>query len=341
MDPVVPAPAPTEAPETMPAADAAVAADNYQEFEAAELAKAAGKPLAPVAAVPSPERTLSKRQQEANERTQKAVDAATADLQRQLAEAKAAVAPKPVARTEPAPAPVVAAPSKAERFQSFQDYVVKNPEATLEDYLEARDEHRDQARERSVAQQTEAQRMAEHEGTRTERARTALKDRTTTDPAFLTKVNPRILEFKSIADSQAAGVPVTPGSLVLEEMLGSEHFLSYVDYFTEHPDALATLEAVPSHLATLPPRQRAQEHGRWIVRQMGKLETTLTPAATAAADEPPPPPKLKTVSSAPPPPTEIGRRATTPADPIAAAVKSGDYAAFEQAEFAARRAART
>lgn len=341
MDPVVDtsAPAPEPVPDTIPATEAAVVADNFQDFEAAEFAKAAGKPLPAVAASAPVERALSKRQQEANERTQKAVEAATADLRAENARLKAAT-PAPVAPARVEPVAPVAPAAKPDRFQTFEQFVAKTPDATLEDYMDARDEFRDQQRERTTAARTEQQTLDHLESTRIARVDEQLKTRIAADPDFTTKINPRILTFKSIADSVAAGVPVTPGSLVLEEMMGSEAFLPFADHFTAHPDALARLEAVPAHLATLPPRQRALEHGRWIVREMSKLETTLAPPAAAADDAPPLTPKPKTISSAPPPPVDLGRRATTPADPIAAAIKADDYAAFETAEFARLKAAR-
>lgn len=346
MEPVdTPAPAPAADATPIPAVDAAIAADDYSAFEAAERAERSGTPLEAVAPPTPAERPVSRRQAEAERRTREAVDRATTELREENARLKAAAAP-PVARVS---APVVARPAApaaaappiaaVPKFQTFEQFVAAKPDASLEEYLDARDDFNHTQRERATAARTEQQQADESDLQRATRIDAAFKAKATTDPDFAGKLNPKLTSYLSIADSQRAGVPVTAGSLILEEMMGSESFMPFAEHFSAHPEELDRLEAVPDHLQHLPPRQRAMEHGRWIVRQMGKLEDKLaTPAAAAPAPAAVVPPKPKTSSSAPPPPVDLGRRTGAPADPIAAAVKADDYAAFEQAEYATRAA---
>lgn len=347
MDPIdTPAPAPA-ATTPIPAVDAAIAADDYSAFEAAERAEQSGKPLAAVAPPTPAERPISKRQADAERRTREAVDRATTELREENARLKAAAAP-PAARV-PAPAvarpaapPVAAAPLAAvPKFQTFEQFVAAKPDASLEEYLDARDDFNHTQRERATAARTEQQIADESESQRVGRVDAAFKAKQAVDPDFVAKLNPKLTSYLSIADAQRAGVAVTAGSLILEEMMGSESFMPFAEHFSAHPEELDRLEAVPDHLTHLPPRQRAIEHGRWIVRQMGKIEDKLTPPPAVAAPAPAAvvPPR-KTSSSAPPPPVDLGRRTGAPADPIRAAVQADDFAAFEQAEFAKAGAAR-
>lgn len=324
------APAPTETPT---AVEAAVVASDYQSFEKAQMASDAGKPLeAPAPPAPAEaERTLSKRQQEANARTAKAVEAATADLRAENARLRSTAAP-------PAPAPpkpAVAAPVPSERFASFQEFVAQKPDASLEDWLEARDDWRDQRRERTAAQRQEQAAVTETSQATMARASEQLKAKTTASPEFAQSLNPRLLQIQTFADAERDGVQAGPSNVIAEELFKSDALIPLLEHFTAHPDAFTRLETVPDVYAKLPPRQRAAAHAQWIVREMGKIEATLTPATAAAEVSTP---KPKTVSTAPAPPVDLGPRQTQIADPIASAVKANDYAAFEAAERAKRSA---
>lgn len=90
-------------------------------------------------------------------------------------------------------------------------------------------------------------------------------------------------------------------------------------------EVLYTLQTTPGEvrrIAALAPMQQLRE----LVAIEAKLST---------------PPEVKTVSDAPPPPRTLGDKATTPADPIRAAVASGDVDAYireaNKRDLAARR----
>lgn len=343
MDPVDPqAPAPAAADTTpIPAVDAAVASGDYTAFEDAQRAELAGKPLAAVTPPEPAERQLSRRQQEANERTRKAVETATADLRAENERLrKAAPVAEPPVRREPVAEPP--APPAAEKFPGMDKYFAEHPEASVDDYLDARDDHREKQRALAAAQRTEQQTLDQSEEARAARVSKAFADKKAVDPDFVAKLDTRLLNYKSVADATRDGDTVTPGSIVLSEMMESDVFMPFAEYFSTNPDALTRLENVPDRYKALPPRQRAIEHSRWIVREMGKIEDKLTAAAPAPGAEPEPAPvtRPKTHSTAPAPPADLGRRQTTPADPSRAAVQADDYAAFEQAEFAKRGVAR-
>lgn len=314
------------------AVEAAVVKDDYPAFEAAERAALNGKPLdapdpdaAPAAPAAAP--VLSKRQQDLNDRIKKATDAVALAKDAEIADlrAKLTVVPRP---ERPAPPAAAAAPvAKPATFPSFADYAAAHPDASLETWMDARDEWRDQQREQAKAARTEQQTVDQADQDRMARASEQVTARAA-DPEFVKNLNPRLLQIETFADAGRNGRETGPSNVIAEEMFKSEALVPLLEHFSKNPADLARLEALPAHLAKLPPRQRIAEHTRWIVREMGKIEATLTPA-TAAAEATT---KPKTISSAPRPPADLGARTTESADPIASAVKANDYSAFEAAE---------
>lgn len=334
--------------ETEPTAlESAIVADDYTQFEAAQRAELQGKPLdtpdEPVkeSAKATIDRPISKRQQAINDSIRTASEKAVADAVRdkdaEIARLKAerqAPIERPVVKAveEPAkPVPVAA----RDTFPNFADYLAKNPDATLETWMDARDEWRDDQRTRTAAQQAEAKSATDAEIARLTKAHDLITERTKDDKDYIKNLNPRLLEIETLADAGRNGRPTGPANVIAEELFKSDAFLSLLDHFTAHPDALARLEAMPDHLKTLSARQRATEHTRWIVREIGKIEASLHSPVAATES-----PKPKTVTTAPRPPADLGKRSTENADPIASAVKADDYAAFEAAERAKLAASR-
>jgi hypothetical protein len=335
--------APAQPPNPPTASDQAVVKGDYAAFEAAERAALAGKPLAPApveeepkeeaksAVSPTtPEKPLSRKereQQEVNDRIRAAVEKATADTRAELAQLRAQLQTLPA--KEPVKDKPAASAPPAEKFPDYATYLETHPDATLEVWMDARDDFRDQQRERAARQRQETEQVTQAEIARLTRANDLLAERQKTDPEFTKKLNPRLLELETFADAGRHGRPAGPGCVIAEELFSSESFVPLLEHFTAHPEALTRLEAMPAHLLKLPLAQRISEHARWIVREMGKIEATLTPPP--AADEASLP-KPKTQTTAPRPPADLGHRATDPADPMKHAVATGDYAAFERLE---------
>jgi len=340
--PAAPAqPAAAESTPVQTAVQAAVAAGNPRDYRAARRAERIGKPLAPVpaAADPAPaqaagaapvttavaeEPKLSRKereQQEANERTRRAVDAATADLRRELDELR-----RTAPRTEGAPAAPAAAPAAPKpdvfTFPSIEEWAQKNPEKSLNDYLDARETARDDWREsRATAAKTTEQATAARS------AQIASFDQRVTEAD---KATPGLGE-KVLRIAQRIGRSTGPdyvlGQLALESPVGPQ----LLAHFEDHPEALAAIVALPESLRGLSVQQQIRAHIPHLIKEFGKLEATLgssaRPAAAAAA---PAAPEPKTLTTAPAPHEPLGGHAAEAADPKAAAIRRGDTRAYRQ-----------
>jgi hypothetical protein len=338
-----PAAAPATEPVTQSAAHAAVASGSSRDFRVARRAERAGTPLpavpvstepapatdttaaapTPVAPAPAPapvDPQLSKRQQEANERTRRAVEQATADLRRELDSVRAQL-PKPAATTPPA-APTPAEPAwkkyhdhpdapKFEDFNSLSEHAAAMSLFVLEQ-SNAERAQASQQQELTSAQQARAGKFMEQ-----------LNAAKVADPEFTKKLTPEVRAlkpFNALQPGEGAG----PLNVVGEQVFDSPIAPKVLLHFSQHPEDLRRLATVPEHLRSLPARAQAEQHIQWIVKEFGKLEGRLeTPAAPAPA-----PPK--TLTEAPAPPTTLGTRPAEAADPMAAAIRSGDTSAYRR-----------
>lgn len=291
------APAPAPASEPAPAADPAPAA--------------------------APDRKVSKRQEQINtyERTIAELNQRIARLETQPREVPPAPAPAEVK-------PVTQAAYK--RFLALPDAPKLNDFDSIEEHSAAmalfiadkRAEERasDQARQAETDSLTTAQRE------RADGFATRIKEAVTADPEFWEGISPEVQQLRplnALKPGEAAG----PHNLVAEELLSSPVAPQLMRHFSEHPDDLSRITAMPEAFAKLPASQRAIEHARWIVREIGKLESTLaTPAA-------PPPAPLKLTSDNPPPAPRLGSKPNVPANETDAALARKDTGAY----LAARR----
>lgn len=320
LDVVVPALAPVDAPVIATAVDAAVASKDVSAFLEARHAERSGKPLElptdTTAAPAQPEAdtpALSRKQREqqlTNDRIRDAVSRAVAEKDAEIARLRGT-------NPTPTPAPKEAAPAPA-KFDSWDVWSEKNKDASYDDYIDARADHRFEQRHAAVTreqeQRTRAQQSETLQQTFLQRAAKAVE----ADPEVLTHLAPGLLNALIPTSAVPDGQPITVHNVIADHVMKSDVGLQLLTHFTDHPDDYAAL-------ATLPPAD--------FYLRMGKLEVALEKGT-------PKPPDPKPVSKMTPPPVTLGSRAADPTDPIDAAVASGDIHSFLAARERQRAAQR-
>ncbi len=319
VQPVAPSATPVPAPGS---SDAAIASGDFAAFEKAEHAKQSptfkadpspAKPVEQVDDKPAPSAEKKPRVGhvgDADTRVQELL-AERAQLRRELELSKAPVTPKP---------PSEAARPAVEKFPEYAEYLTKNPDASFETWLDDRDDWRDARRD--ALQQARMSAEALHQAD-TERAQTfssQIAEQTKSDPEFLSKVSPDVLELRPV-EALGPGEKFGPKELIGSELLKSTVAPKLMSYWTEHPEELQRLETVPEHLRKLPTAERGRQYHIWLSRELGKLEASLERPSTTPN---------KTVTSAPAPPPTLGSRPALPADAEADAIKRGDFLAAQE-----------
>lgn len=327
----------TPAP-VLTAVESAVVNNDVHAFREARRAERSGTPAPapaatePVQVPPTPAtatveepRTVSKRQHEINERIRVATERAVAAKDAEIAQLRSQLPAGPAA-----PRPAAAA---GETFPTYATYLDTHPDASLEDYIDARQDFRDEVKtkatraQRMEAEQTRSQRdQVDAAITRTQTARAA-------DPALDAKftaweapdaVLPEILTIPTRDQAMAARIVPRAEHDFATAIATSEYSAQIIAHVADHPDVLAKVRTLDT---------RAQ-----VIKFVGKLETRFerdADAPTPAAAVVP-----KTVSSAPAPATTLGSRPASAADPVLAAASSGDVSAFRAAKRAREAANR-
>jgi hypothetical protein len=286
---------------------------------AASAPEAAVTPPAPV----TPQ--LSKRQQEANERTRLAVEHATADLRAEN-ERLRAQAGTPPAQTPPAPAEPewkrFAAMPDAPKLADFES--VEDHTAAMSYFIATTIQQETQTAAQRDQFETQRQRFLTE---RSDKYTANLQAAADADPEFLNKIPPAVATARPLS-GLAHGERATFANVAAEAAFRSEHPDVLLTYLHAHQDEVVTI-------ASLPPSEWLPS----LIHLDGRLSGSPTPAAPAApapaASALPSP-----ISAAPPPPPTI-QRAGSSADPKQVALENGDYASMQQhwrAERAAKRA---
>ena len=242
-------------------------------------------------------------------------------LERELTEARQR--PTPPTETKlaaPSPAPVVPEADPEPKLEDFEADPAKYPDPYL---AFVRANARWEARQEFTKQQAATRQRSEAQA-----HVTALETRNTTfrtqieaagGATFIEALSPEVKALRPF-DQLAPGETPNGSHAVAEEILSSTLAPQIMRHFTDHPEDL-------TRIAALPPRQ--------LLREMGKLEARLE------APEKPSAPVLKTVSTAPVPTTTLGSHAAEPADVIAGAIDRQDFATYSaemnRRELAARR----
>lgn len=332
-----PAPAPTSPDPgpgpSAPSAPARIDTDAYlRDRQQQDADRRAGTPApAPVAGpepaaeppapAPTVDRPVSKRQEKINE-----YERTIAALNERIARLEGPVAGRPPA----APAPPAAEPVTKAEYKRYLEL----PDAPKLDDFESIAEHtaamalfiadrRWEDHSRAAARGAEVDALTESQRQRADGFAGRLKEASTADPTFWDHVSEDVATLKPIA-ALMPGERMGPHNIVAEEIMTSPvapHLMRELS----KPGVLARLVNLPDALKNLPPAQRAREHSRFIVREIGKLEGK---AATAAAPAPDPP---KLVTDNPPPPSRLGTKPNVPDDPIAASLKKKDTGAYLEA----------
>ena len=213
--------------------------------------------------------------------------------------------PKPDVRAS-SPAPVSDAPLlkdfTARIGQDFETYEDAN-----QAFLDARDDYRSTVQQRAAAQERYRQEVDTAVRTFAERRDAAIK----ADPQWSEKVAPSLLHLKP--HFLEPDVPRRPDHDLAEGILLSEHAPKVMEYLTAHPETLKTLLQSPAYA---------------IYRELGRIEAALTSPVPPPAETSPVP---KPLSSAPPPPVVLGTKPSVTDQDWEAAVKRGDFSAYERA----------
>lgn len=344
------APAPPVAPVTpapTTAVHEAVAADNFADFRRAERAERAGKPIdvKPAAAVAdppgadlnddgtpkapaAPERQLSRKQQDINDRAQRAVDSATAQLQRENAELRQQLT-NAAPRREPNAPPATAAADAADPEPDPAD-LTKYPDGSFDTKFirdlgkwSARAEHRalqateQQQRQATSQREQDAQRARDHV-TRVDQFAAKVDAAVAADPKALDDLDPSMRDLVPTIDLKP-NERATPLNGIADALLLAKSPVALMRHLSKDNRAeLTRLQQI-----TKPAE---------LFLELGRLDERLSAKATPAAPHP------NTVTDAPEPPVVLGRRPSEPGDPIRAAVAADDFGAFRKEQKRARAA---
>lgn len=334
----VTAPAPTPEPTTISAAVDAASRDDFSAFDAAESAKARGETVARVEVKPDapvtpaePERTLSKRQEAANDRTRAAVEQATADLRAENARLKALTEAAP-RREEPAAPP-------AQKTPEWKRYMAM-PEAPKLAEFDSVEEHaiaaalfitdiRDQERQADArGRETDAQRAKFLDDSGQQYADRLIKAKEA-DPDIVSKIDPQILHALP-ASALPAGQAPKLANLIADTGLFSEDPAGLYAYLSANPDELRRIGALPT----------AQHAQRALAQLDGRLSAGRVPTTPAAVSSPAASAARPSTITAAPPPVQTPAKTGVTTNPMASALANDDFAAFNRIDQADRTARR-
>ena len=338
---VTPAPAPAQAPpatDTHSAADAAVKAGDTAAYRLAKRAERSGKPLdpvpvtaapaaatepAPVAEAEPPKPVAKPRDEEyISSRIREGVERGTAEIRSEVERLKQQIASHAPPKTEPEK--VYDGTDPSDPKPDPNDFEIND------EYLDARDEwnmrrwRRQDARSAQTAKSTQArEELTAAQQARVQTFATKLKEASAADPEFLSKLTPEVRALRPFA-ALTPGEPGGPDNIVAEQVFDSPIAPQVLRHFSEHPESLARLIAMPPEIQAMPQAVRTARHITWIVQEYGHLERTLSAPAPAAVTPAPAP----AITNAPAPIATLGSRPAAPVDPKAAAVKSGNTSAY-------------
>lgn len=303
-----------------PVAPARIDTGSYLKDRQAQAADPTKPAAEPVKAAEPVAPAVSKRQERINdyERTIAAQNERIARLEGRMEATPAAPAPpaaeKPVTQAEYKRYLALPDAPKIEDFESIPEF-----SAAMGVFIA---DQRWDDRTRAAAARSDADALTESQRTRADSFAGRIKKTTTDDPAFWDAISPDVSGLRPLADLKP-GEQAGPRNLVAEELLSSPVAPQLMRELSK-PGALARLEAGPEHLKSLPPAQRVQEHARWIIREIGRLEAAHAPTEKPAAD-------VKLLTDNPPPQERLGRKPNVPDDPVEAAIKRKDTGSYLEA----------
>lgn len=204
---------------------------------------------------------------------------------------------------------------KVEDFDAYEDFVAAQSVFVADQRFEER-QRAHAADQRSRERLTETEQTISTFRERAKAARDA-------DPDFDQKVDPGLMELVP-AFALRPNEPVRPANVLMQECVKSEAAPALLVHFST-PEGQKDWQRIA---AASTPAEMLKAFGRVEARF---LSDGPSAAARAAASS---------VSSAPEPPTTLGRRPPASPDRAAAAIKAGDYGAYQAAADAADLAVR-
>lgn len=245
------------------------------------------------------ERRVSRQQEQINETIRRAVTEATEATERRLR----AELGKPAEAVTSEPA------AKDDEFQFTKPRPTEAEFETYGDFTEALADWKFDQRAAKAAFEAEKTQRAEAETSNAQEFETKKLAWFDRRDSFIDKNPAKAARLTAFLDGIHTGTPV--GDVIFESEVGAE----IADYLDSNPT-----EA--ERIARLPPIKQLVALGKIEAR----FDNTTSASASTAG------PAAKTVTSAPAAPTTLASRSAIPADPAAAALASGDFAAWEAEE---------
>jgi hypothetical protein len=181
--------------------------------------------------------------------------------------------------------------------------------------------------QQSQAQHTQQeQERATH--TRVETFTNRVQEAAKADPQFVASLSDEVKHLRPMFALQP-GEQSGPLNILWELVYDSPRLENHLRHFSSNPGELRRLETVPTEIQALPAHQRVGAHINWLIQEFGAIDRGFTKPAAAPAPTP------KTLTDAVDVQT-LGRKASTPTDPKAAAVRSGNTRAYRELRRAER-----
>lgn len=171
--------------------------------------------------------------------------------------------------------PVEPEPVKADKFPSYAQYLESTPDATLEDWIDARDDWKDQRREVKTREQQETQQLEQTFTTRASRFSDAYATAAAADPDLPTRIDTQLLSVRPYSNLTTADKELIRKIPDARERDAVAFRCFLADQWIESEHAVALLEhlsdpSVFQRLATLPPNQ--------VIRALATYEAGLNAA---------------------------------------------------------------
>jgi len=263
-------------------------------------------PVTEPPAAEQPTRTLSKRQQEANEATRRAVELATTDLRRELAALRAQLQPpaKPTAVPEADPEPD---PTNVETYPNgqFDIKFVKDLAS-----WQTRQDLKVHSERSALASRQNAEVAAFAE--RATKSRELVQAAVKADPAILDDIDPALATLKPTL-ALAPGEGVTFGNLVADWLCSTDYPVELMKHLSNRAeqDRLSNLSDAA------------------FLREQGRIEASFAKPAPASSASAPP---AKVITEAPDPADTLGTRPIDQPDALDSAIRAHDQTAYSAAK---------
>lgn len=205
-----------------------------------------------------------------------------------LAEEKAAALETQLAALQPKPKAADPAKPAVAMFPAFDAWSTDHPDASYEDYIDARTDFRFAQKEVAKISETQVTHESAAQLERFDAYDAKIAVESAKDPNWLNAIDPKLRALQPIS-ALKPGVEPRFGNVLAEAILRSDHPVGLLKHFTSHPDDA-------QRLSTLPPDA--------FFRALGSIEVKVE-AAMDAAPVPGSAPKLA-VSAAKPPIKPVG-----------------------------------